>query len=73
MNCFLNRYVNWWWLYNIIISSEVELKALKEEFQHHQDKVDEYYALVQEAAKKYQDDQSEFHCLPSSFISKLIP
>lgn len=40
--------------------TEVELKALKEEFQHHQDKVDEYYALVQEAAKKHHDDQNEF-------------
>lgn len=45
-----------------MISSEVELKALKEEFTHHQDKVDEYYALVQEAAQKHQDDQSEYCC-----------
>ncbi|XP_050701934.1 alpha-2-macroglobulin receptor-associated protein-like [Eriocheir sinensis] len=38
--------------------TEVELKALKEEFQHHQDKVDEYYALVQEKAQQHQDDQN---------------
>ena len=37
----------------------MELKALKEEFQHHQDKVDEYYALVREAAQKQQDDHSK--------------
>ncbi|KAK8399795.1 hypothetical protein O3P69_003668 [Scylla paramamosain] len=39
--------------------TEVELKALKEEFQHHQDKVDEYYALVRETAQKQQDDRNE--------------
>ncbi|KAG0723915.1 Alpha-2-macroglobulin receptor-associated protein [Chionoecetes opilio] len=38
--------------------TEVELKALKEEFQHHQDKVDEYYALVQDKSQKHEDDEN---------------
>ena len=67
-------------IYILILSLEMELKALKEEFQHHQDKVDEYYALVQEASRQHQDDQSECHahsgylcdCLPPLIINILI-
>lgn len=31
---------------------EIELRALKEEFQHHQEKIDEYFALIKSATPK---------------------
>ncbi|XP_068215445.1 alpha-2-macroglobulin receptor-associated protein [Palaemon carinicauda] len=36
--------------------TETELKALKEEFMHHQEKVDEYYSLVSKAKIQEQND-----------------
>lgn len=36
--------------------TEEELKALKEEFQHHQDKIDEYYAFINAADDKSKMD-----------------
>lgn len=38
--------------------SEAELKALKEEFQHHQDKIDEYYSLLNSASVKMENEQN---------------
>ncbi|KAG7174057.1 alpha-2-macroglobulin receptor-associated protein-like [Homarus americanus] len=38
--------------------TEPELKALKEEFQHHQDKVDDYYSLINTASVKLEQDQN---------------
>lgn len=40
--------------------TEAELKALKEEFQHHQDKVDQYYNLLNSASAKMENEQSKF-------------
>lgn len=33
-----------------------ELQALKEEFNHHQDKIDQYYSLLNNAEDKVLDD-----------------
>ncbi|KAK8746877.1 hypothetical protein OTU49_016873 [Cherax quadricarinatus] len=38
--------------------TEPELKALKEEFQHHQDKIDDYYALINSASVKMESEQN---------------
>ncbi|CAL4110299.1 unnamed protein product, partial [Meganyctiphanes norvegica] len=39
--------------------TEEELKALKEEFQHHQDKIDEYYAFINAADVKNKRDMNK--------------
>lgn len=44
----------------LLLFSAIELQALKEEFSHHQDKVDQYYALLDEVEAKPGDDLSEY-------------
>lgn len=36
-----------------------ELKALKEEFEHHQDKIDQYYNLLQKVEAKDENENAE--------------
>lgn len=36
-----------------------ELQALKEEFQHHQDKLDQFYSLIGEVEKRNPEDDAE--------------
>nr|XP_045613040.1 alpha-2-macroglobulin receptor-associated protein-like [Procambarus clarkii] len=38
--------------------SDSELKALKEEFQHHQEKIDDYYSLINVASVKMEKEQN---------------
>lgn len=51
----------------IYFTSAEELLALREEFQHHQDKLDQFYSLMSEVEKRSSDDDAEskniFHCI----------
>ncbi|KAK3864832.1 hypothetical protein Pcinc_029520 [Petrolisthes cinctipes] len=40
--------------------TEVELRALKEEFMHHQEKIDEYFALIQSATPKEGEGEQNY-------------
>lgn len=49
--------------------TEAELKALKEEFEHHQEKVDEYYSLLSTVAAKTEQDQNKLENDVRSFVT----
>lgn len=45
---------------NAFVFEGIEMKVLKEEFSHHQDKIDQYYSLLKDAEE---NDESMSHCM----------
>ncbi len=61
-------FVDFFWMYYLFLTIKgIELQVLKEEFSHHQEKIDQYYSLLQTS-----EDADESKIMPLRRLSVII-